>query len=186
MKKLLRLNLFVLLAAMLVSCARNAPESAQKILQPGDKFGSMSVEEHITDAKYASFGYYCSGYQWGEKVPGSKTSDCTIPRYPRIQVDIGWDAKDVATLEANWDAMTWELYIDGYQVNLDKFGQWSEIPSRAEYKNGRGWVIDLVDTPPGQHTLRLLWRSEKAIDDGFDIYAPGTYESNVNFTIQDK
>jgi len=185
MKRLLYLTLYVLFAAIIVSCAGAAPESAQKMLQPGDKIGSMTVEEHVTDITYADIGRYCS-YQWAENVPGSKNVDCKIPRYPRIQVDFGWEAKDVATLDVNWNAMTWELYIDGYQVNLDKFGQWSEIPSRAVYQNGRGWIIDMVDVPPGQHTLRLLWKSEIAINDGFETYPPGTYESIANFTVQDK
>ena len=43
--------------------------------------------------------------------------------------------------------MTWELHIDGHQINLNEFEQWSSGDQDAIY---RGWTIDLVNLSPGR------------------------------------
>ena len=178
MKKLIGLTFLVLLTAIFMSCARVAPK-------PGIKVGTMTVEEHATLRNYPDLRDYCGEYSPQAMTPGTQTIDCEVPLLPRIQTDFGWGAKDSTTLDSNWSAMTWELYLDGQQINLDEFEQWSRSGRTlaGNPAQGRGWTLDLVDLSPGEHILRLLWRSETPIDDGFDIYPPGTYESDVNFTV---
>ena len=168
MKKLVCLTLLVLFATVLASCAGATPQQ-------------VDVEEHDMNGRiYPDLRDYCGEYQRSEKEPGTATVDCEVPLLPRIQIGFGWGAKDLTLLQANWSAMTWELHIDDHQINLNEFGQWNSGDQEALY---RGWALDLVNLSPGKHTLRLLWKSETPIDDGFDIYAPGMYESIVNFTV---
>jgi hypothetical protein len=184
MKKLVCLALSVLFAIVLVSCAKATPELAKGMLKPGDKIGNMTVEEHAMSTKYPEIWDYCA-YQPEEKEPDTQTIDCDIPVISRMEIGFGWGAEDITILDSNWAAMAWELHIDGYQINLDEFGQWSENgrPDLGVCQSARGWILDLNNLSPGKHTLRYLWTSEISIDDGFDVYAPGTYEHIVNFTV---
>jgi hypothetical protein len=176
MNKRVGLTLFVLCAA-LVACGT----LTQKLVGPGDKIGDMIVQEHSANEQMIDIATYCSEYHYQGLEPGTQTSDCDVPMIPRLQIGSSWEAKDTSILESNWSAMEWELHVDGYQIDLNKFKLWPLNPM-----NMRGWAIDLVNLSPGKHTIRTLWRSEQPIDDGFNVYPPGTYESIVNFTVAEK
>jgi hypothetical protein len=188
MRKLVGLTLFALLAAIFVSCTRNMSDQAEGTPEPGINMGNITVEKHSPDPSIPDLAKYCSDYENFGKEAGTQTFECEVPLIPRLQIYFGWGAKDTTVLGSNWSAMTWELYIDEYQINLDEFEQWNESgPDFAGHLvNGRGWVIDLVNLSPGKHTLRVLWKSETPIDDGFDIYAPGKHENIVNLTVLEK
>jgi hypothetical protein len=184
MKYLVYLTLFVLVSAAFVSCVSATPELSDGMLKPGEKIGNMTLEEHSMSTKYPDIYDYCI-YQPEETQPGTQTTECNVPLIPRMQIDFGWSARDATILDSDWDAMAWELYIDGYQIDLAEFGQWSESGRPDLGVNGcaRGWILDLNNISPGKHTLRYLWTSETSIDDGFNVYAPGTYEHIMNFTV---
>lgn len=189
MKKLTNVFLILLIATMLVSCAGTTPASAVETPKPGVSIGGIRVEEYSPKGVSPDLTLYCGDYQTLEMEPGTHITDCEVPLLPRLHIDFGWGASDVATLEANWAAMTWELYIDGHQVDLDQFEPMNEVWANAvddKDVQARGWTLDLFNLSPGKHTLRLLWKSEVPIDDGFDVYAPGTYENIVNFTVGEK
>lgn len=181
MKKLHNLML-LLFAVLLMSCARATPEH-------GGKATKITVEEHAGGTTSPDLAEYCGGYQSMGLNPSVHTIDCEVPLLPRLQIEFGWGAKDTAILDSNWNTMTWELHIDGQQINLDVFTPWSETSSGivgSQTLEFRGWRLDLVNLSPGKHALRLLWRSETPIDDGFDVYPAGTYENIVNFTVLEK
>ncbi len=176
MKKIVYLTLVVLFAYMLVSCAGAAP----KLVEPGGKIGEMTVENHISTRFYPTIWNYCDIGAIRTK-PGTATTDCEIASgISGIAIVVGWGAKDETILESNLETMKWELHIDGHQISVDAFESspknWPDGPARE-------WVIDLVNLTPGKHTLRQLWKADVPVDDGFDIYAPGTYEDIVNFTV---
>jgi hypothetical protein len=187
MKKFVYLTLIMLFVIILGACTKATPELADRMLKPGDKIGNMTVEEHSMSTKYPDIYDFCT-YQPEETEPGIQTTDCNVPLISKMQIDFGWGAKDATMLDSNWDAMAWELYIDGYQIDLDEFGQWSERgrPDLGVNRYARGWILDLNKISPGKHTLRYLWTSEISIDDGFNVYIPGTYEHIVNFTVLEK
>jgi hypothetical protein len=187
MKKFGFLTFIMLLVIAVNSCARVTPEPVAEMLKPGDKIGAMTVEEHSMSTKYPDLWDYCA-YQPEGKQPGTQTIDCDVPPIPKMQFEFGWSAKDSTVLESNWNAMTWELQIDDLQIDLDEFSQWSDSgrPDLEVNQSARGWILDLNDPSPGKHTLWYLWTSEIPIDDGFDIYQPGTYQYIVNFTVVEK
>ena len=185
MKKLAGLTLFLVLLAGLVSCAgaRPTPARVEGMLNPGDKIGSMTVREHSRISLVRDLRMYCGEYFPAQKEASTTTIDCEVPSIPSVRIDFGWGAKDLTFLEANWSAMTWELHIDDEQINLQGFEEWAGTWGG---QTGRGWLIALEDLSRGKHTLRLLWTSEIPIDDGFNIYPPGTYETIVNFTVAEE
>ena len=176
MKKLPYLTLFVLSAYLLVSCAGIAP----KLVEPGGKIGDMTVENHVTKRIYPAIWIYCDpGVP--RTTPGTSTIDCEVPvGISGLAIEFGWEAQDETILESNLETIKWEMYIDGHQINVDAFE--SSLQNFSD-GTGRNWIIDLVNPAPGKHTLRLLWKTEERIDDGFGIYRPGTYEDIVNFTV---
>lgn len=157
------------------------------MLKPGDKIGKMTITEHAMDTRYPDIYDFCI-YPSDSMEPGSWTAECEIPLSPIIEFNLGWGAKDLATTDANWEAMAWEVYIDGHPVDLKAF---EKIDNRDRPDVGinvfaRGWVIDLKEISPGQHTVRYSWKSDIPIDDGWNVYAPGTYEYIANFTITEE
>ena len=52
------------------------------------------------------------------------TSDCDVPLVSGLDIGFGWMAKETK-FASNWDAMAWELYIDGYKLDLEGF-DWYE------------------------------------------------------------
>jgi hypothetical protein len=179
MKKLGFLTLFVLFAYILVSCAGTSPN----LVEPGGKIGDMTVENHISTRYYPHISTYCDPGPIRMK-PGTATTDCEIASgISGIAIVFGWGAKDETILESNLETFKWELHIDDHQISVDAF---ESSPKNWPTGPAREWVIDLVNLTPGKHTLRLLWKTDVPVDDGIDIYPPGTYEDIVNFTVPEE
>jgi len=173
-----RLILVVLFVSLSVSCAKATPETAETP-KPVYKIGDMTVEAHdMSGKRYPELGRYCD-YLKDQKKPGIQTVDCNVPLLPRMEIAFGWSAKNHTILESNWSAMSWELYIDGTAINLDDF-------ELRKGSTGQNWELDLINPTPGKHSLRLLWKSDVAIDDGNVNHPPGVYEYVANFTVAQK
>jgi len=167
-----------LVSFLVVSCSSSVDDEASMI-GPGDTIGAMTVEQGTNDTDYAWIWDFCEFIKEDPK-PGTKKVECTISPQPVLALGLGWGAEE-SRMESNWNAMTYELYIDDQRVDLEQF-EW-EGGDDPVYGLSRGWVIHLVDPSPGEHSFRYLWSAEEPIDDGFDVYAPGVYEHVVNFTI---
>jgi hypothetical protein len=185
MKKLVCLILVLLFAIVLVSCAKATPtpEVVEGMLNPGDKIGNMTVNEYSLFTATPNLRAHCGEYFVDETEAGTSTVDCAVPALSRLRFDIGWFAKDEDTLNSNWSAMAWALYIDDHPINLDQFHLRNV---RGGGQVGRSWTINLVDLSPGKHTIHLVWTSETPIDDGDTIYAPGMHEHIINLTVAEK
>ena len=186
MKKLIVIALSVVLAGIIASCAGVQPDSTQVALKPRDKIEDMTlvISSNYPSEPLWSIGSLC--LLEGLTEPGSRTMDCKIAELPWIYFDIGWYA-DATLLASNWDAMEWEMYIDGHEIDLESFG-WFERESAVGGENTkeRIWLVTLTNPSPGEHSMRFIWTSTTAIDDGFNIYRPGTYEHVLNFTVIDQ
>ena len=177
---------FLFFASILISCTLSTQEEAGegKSIKPGDKVGEMTVEQSST-VPYSQIWQFCD-YMPDEHEPFTFTSDCEVPLVSGLDIEFGWMAKETK-IESNWNAMTWKLSIDGHQVALEDF-DWQEMDftQHGEDNKQRWWTITLKNLTPGKHTLRRSWTSDLAVDDGFNIYQPGTYEHLVNFTVLEK
>jgi hypothetical protein len=184
--KSLRLFTFVLLfIVVLAACGIAVPEPVKKSIKPGDRVGEMTIEQGIPTLPYPYLWNFCE-YMPDKHEPTKSTTDCDIPQMSGLAIVFGWLAKETS-FAPNIEAMTWELFIDGYQVDLAEF-EWYDFdyPGHGEGNKERRWIVDLKQLSPGKHTLLLAWRSKVAVDDGFNVYQPGTYEHVVNFNVLEK
>jgi pimeloyl-ACP methyl ester carboxylesterase len=177
---------YALIASTLISCSisKQILGGTDQLIKPGDKVGEMTVEQS-TEIPYQNIWWFCESWP-DEPEPFSFTTDCEVPLVSSLDISNGWLAKE-SKIESNWGAMTWEWYLDGYQIDLESF-EWFEYEYTAKGENtkSRNWWVTLQNLSPGEHTLRQLWTSDIAIDDGWETYQSGTYEQVVNFTVMEK
>ena len=179
MKKFAYFLTYVFIASTLMACGISG--QTDKLIKPGDKIGKMTVEQGYTGSS-RNIWLFCE-FMPDEYEPFSFTNECDIPSHmSNLNINFGWLATE-ENFASNWDAMTWELYIDDYQIDLKAF-ECIEGTDRENTKY-RDWFITLKNLTPGVHTLRLSWTSETAVDDGFNIYQPGTYEQVTIFTVSE-
>ena len=188
MKRLVYLFLLLLISFSLFSCAQPAqtPPTSVEMIGPGDRIGDMSVEKGIMFpfSFYPLIWQYCE-YLLSDTEPVSHRSDCTVPNVPGLAISTGWAAEDTL-FESSWDALSTELYLDGYQLDLDEFG-WEDrdAPEMGSNVKGRFIVIYLENLTPGQHTFREITTMENPVDAGFAVFQAGIYDQVVNFTVAD-
>jgi len=183
-KKFIYLALITLLIMGLGACAKNKPESVKGVIKPGDKIGGMTVEQS-TEIPYPNIWWFCE-FGPDELEPFTYSTDCEVPLVSSLDIGFGWLAKE-SKIASNWEVMTWELYIDGYKIDLESF-EWfeNEFVAKGEDTKSHDWMITLKNFSPGKHTFRYSWKSDVLVDDGWNIYQPGTYETIVNFTVLEK
>lgn len=177
----------VLITGTLIACGLTGQilGDADEMLKPGDRIGEMTIEQGHMTLPYPHLYYFCEAMP-DEHQPFTFTSNCDVPLITGLALNLGWTAKE-SKLAANWDAIDWVLYIDDHPVDLGAFDfEELDFIAHGEDNKSRTWYIDLKNLSPGDHTLRKSWTSKTEIDDGFDIYQPGTYEHVVNFTVLEK
>jgi len=159
-------------------------------LQPGDSIGEMSLRAGGSEGPPI----------WAFCVPaflnpGVTTTECTVPPLPELAIGHGFYTADEALRDASWEAMTWELYLDGQQVDLDAFGtedgdlplapgQLGYDPNQDVIAKLRGWDVVLVNPTAGAHILRSVLHLSQQMDNGFHVMDAGMYELVVNFTVE--
>ena len=184
MKKLFSLTLSALFVICLGACEMADSEPVKGVIKPGNKIGEMAVEQS-TEVPHQNIWQFCD--TGPEKLePFSYTTDCEVPLMSGLDIDFGWMARE-SKFSSNWDAITWEAYIDGHQIDLDEF-DWVEehFIAKVDGTEQRYWSITLKSLSPGKHTFRYLSILDNLVDDGWNVYKPGTYVRVVNFTVLEK
>lgn len=178
MKSFSRLTLIVFTAIVLASCGPS------DMLWPSDRIGPMWVNRY-GHSNSQSIWEYCNDRM--TDAPGVQTTDCTVPWVDELFIGYGIRGEDKTQRDALWAARTWELFIDGYAVDLPAFNIAdfeSELDGTLyEY---RVWRIRLRNIPAGEHTLRYVMHVDQKIQSDPEAQSPGTYELIVNFTFEDK
>ena len=178
MKRLYRLTFILLVAILLASCG------PADMIWPSDRIGPMRVNRY-GHSNSQPIWEYCDNQMTHE--PGTRTVNCTVPWTDELFIGTGIHAEDEAQRNALWEARTWELYIDGYAVDLPAFNI-ADFDSELEdqtYKY-RVWRIRLRKIPPGEHALRYVMHVEQEVQNDPEAYIPGVYELIVNFTFEEK
>jgi len=158
-------------------------------VKPGDSMGEMVVK--TGGAQIVPLWAFCSP---AFLKPGVTTTECTVPPLPELAIGHGWFSADEARRDSNWQAMTWELYLDGRQVDLPAFGTFdADLPQKGLPGHAadeevitklRSWDVVLVNPTAGAHILRSVLHASQEVDDGFHKTPAGTYELVVNFTVE--
>ena len=89
--------------------------------------------------------------------------------------------------DALWAARTWELYIDGNDVDLSAFNV-ADFDAELEGKTWqyRFWRIRLRAIPEGLHTIHYVMHVNQEVEDDPEAQSMGAYELVVNFTFEGK
>ena len=151
-----------------------APTAAPARLGPGDKIGDMALDS--SPSLNPVLWEYCP-MAWSDR-PGGEPAVCTMPWQPEVEIWQAWGAKDQALLDAGWEALAWEIYVDGQALDLEAFGTW-DFDWAAEDGTPvriRAWDLKLVNPTPGKHTLHYILRTTREVNDGFAVQPPGTTE----------
>lgn len=161
---------------------------ADSPVKPGDAIGEMVVT--TGGSEIVSIWAFCVPAFLN---PGVTTTECNIPAFPELAIGHGWWTADEALRDASWEAMTWELYLDDQQVDLDAFGTFdADLPqtglpghdaNEEVITKLRSWDVVLEQPTPGAHTLHSVLHLAQTVDDGFHVTEAGTYELVVNFTV---
>jgi hypothetical protein len=157
--------------------------------QPGDSIGGMSLK--TGGSEIVPIWAFCAPAFLN---PGVTTTECNVPPLPELAIGHGWFSADEALRDSNWQAMTWELYLDGQQVDLNAFGTYDadmpqtglpgHDPNEEVITKLRSWDVVLGSATAGAHTLRSVLHVSQQVDDGFHVTEAGTYELVVNFTVE--
>jgi hypothetical protein len=152
------------------------------MIWPSEKIGQMRVNRYgHTNAQ--TIWEFCDDRV--TDTPGVLTVDCTVPWVSELFIGIGVRGKDKAQRDALWDARTWELYIDGYAVDLPAFNVADfDIELDGTKYEYRVWRIRLRNIPEGKHTLHYVIHVNQQIENDPYSQIPGTYELVVNFTVE--
>lgn len=158
------------LAACVLSLAATAVGSANPLrdsaIVPGTHVNGMRVVIGRPGGADATiFGTVCDPVV----RPGRRVRVCgRLPSLRRIFVGYGISAPEQEIVR-EWKALVWEMWIDGQQVSLRRFGhadRWLPTPDPgvAQSTVWREWSITLVGAE-GRHSIRYRIRGRPGITD---------------------
>jgi alpha-amylase len=150
------------------------PTATSVLLGPGDEIGEMAVDK--SPSQNPILWDYCP-MAWSDR-PGGEPVVCTMPWQPEVEIWGAWGAKDQALLDAGWEALAWETYVDGQALDLEAFGTW-DFDWAAEDGTPvriRAWDLKLVNPTPGKHTLHYILRTTREVNNGLALLPPSTTE----------
>jgi hypothetical protein len=208
MKRLVHLAVIILLGGILTACYSPAqsspaptpshpkpsptplptptPFTVKGVIHPGDTIGDMTITNE--ESKHFFWFYDLCNFNWSFVEPFSQTVECTVPELAAVGIGAFWGAQTVK-FSASWEPITWELYVDDFQVALDEFG-YTDVsyydPSAGFDVTFRGWNVLLRDLAAGRHNLRFSWATTHPVDDGWNTYPPGKYEYIADLTVTEK
>jgi hypothetical protein len=164
MKMLRVLFILSLFACLLIACEGTVEPEEVPPLEPGDALGEMVIV--TASSPFPHITKFC------EDEALSK-GDCKLPAdLGHVWILNGWEADTAEALEAAWAESSWELVVDGRQVDLPAFGQyWAD----DEDPTSRAWNVALRHPTKGEHIVK--WTYDIAGEHTEDVW---------NFTVTDE
>ena len=158
--------LIVMLLLSLNSCkdqSRDVPHT----LQEGDNLIGMVVTTGIADAP--PLESYC---YFDPDEDGMDTVDCQVPLLTKLGIGHMIGVPRGALQELDWSKVSWEVYLDGYLLDLDSFGEYTYAepvlrtapsPVREVFEKRKTWDIVLVNPTFGLHTLTCTAKAQAVV-----------------------
>jgi len=148
MKKILYLITIMLFAFILGACAKATPQPADEMINPGDMIGDFLITTSNDEGVFYTTNVHCPFDQ------ATMTETCEIPVGTKVNSALGvyGDNYSGENLEVYWLDQTYEMTIDGHQVNLQAFG-FIDITNPYVGKM-RLWNVVIVTDKPGKITIQ--------------------------------
>ena len=167
-----------LVAAVLVFCSacNGTKDLAENLIKPDDQLGGMLVT--TGEGRETTIFDYCDPFTEG---PGVYVRDCSVPPIPNLKIGWGWLADTEDMLDSIWKTFSWEMTLDGRQIDLSAFG----TRDRSLILGGRSvilreWNVVLDKATLGEHTLHYTVRQSHSGAE--DTVIDMTY----NFTVAER
>jgi hypothetical protein len=172
MKKIACLSLVVLLAVILGACAQAAPQTAEDMINPGDKIGDFL----ITTGGEGNVNYWDQDCVKQENQGEEDVYSCKAIVGTNINLTTGLYDGTVSSVPAtatpklleDWSAFNYALFIEGRPVNLPAFG-YIDVHHPVQGVI-RFWNVVIVTDRPGEINIR-----ESGVADGDPLKAATTY-----------
>ncbi len=142
--------------------ANATPTTPALIIRPDDP---------PTDSNVVNLANVATG-SWDTSKPGTFTYQARFPVDQPAMISFGWCAKDATALEANWAAFTLNFVLDGRDIDLAQLARRDRQEGSASC---RAWTGVIENLPPGPHSFVRRQHLARAINDGYDNFAPGDY-----------
>jgi hypothetical protein len=149
----------------------------KSMLKPGDQIDGMILATGAADAP--PLWAFCSP---APENDGGITLSCQVPPLPKLAIGHTFGVANQALQALDWSAINWELYLDGYPLDVEAFGVHNYVmpdlapgpsPIREIFRQMKTWDVVLTNPTPGIHILRGT------------AYTEGdTYTWVVNFTFE--
>ena len=162
---ILRIFTILGLLSVLASC-RQIP-TAPRTLEKGDKLNGMVLTSGTVDAP--PLEAFCI-FDIDEEV--TTTIDCQVPPLPKLAIGHMIGVTGRAFQELDWSQIDWQVYLDGYQLDLDTFDEQSYVepeitsspsPIREVFRQRKTWDIVLVNPTFGLHTLLCTAKTKSVV-----------------------
>jgi hypothetical protein len=147
------------------------PEPSEITIEPLDP-GSIPL---------GVYGIYdlIPGYQ-GQTEPGVNIWQTSFAYDQALVIFTGWCTIDEATLDQNFEHISYLLEIDGTSVPTEDL-YWEDAPGndgicRSFYGVVQAW-------PVGEHVIVLTMRFEEDLNDGWGDYSAGDYVDRFELTV---
>ena len=155
-------------AAVALTAGATAAVGGDAAIEPGKRVNGMLVVQGVKrEADAWLFDTICDPVVLRT---GRRTRTCgQLPPVRRLFVGHGTFARNSEQLDAAWRATRWELWIDGRQVSLRRFGYADRrllgfAPAGGRDVVLREWAIILVGAQ-GRHSIRYRTRSNGGVSD---------------------
>lgn len=161
------LNFMVIVMVVLTtgSCRKQAP-AAPRVLKAGDSLNGMLLTTGVSHAP--PLEVFCE-FEEDEEL---SDINCQVPPLEKLAIGHLVGATGRALQELDWSKLDWQVYLDGYRLDLDTFGEYSTAepvvlsapsPIREAVQQRKTWDVVLVNPTFGLHTLDCMVKANSLV-----------------------
>ena len=148
-------SVFVLLVVSAVLLTAGFRSSSAPI-RPGGKLGTMTLVRGAEPTADDELWRFCKP---ALPKPGVYRRTCFVPRVERLFIGYGDWERTRKAVDSVWKELTWNLSLDGRQVDLPRFGTSYRTLYYFPAAGGknvvlREWSVIVVGATPGKHVIR--------------------------------
>ncbi len=117
----------------------------------------------------------------GSTTPAVSNWQVQVSASQPAVIFVGWCTKDQATLDQNYQHLTWIVEVDGKTLPTSSFYVDNAVDPQQGYC--RSFAAEIAAWTGGQHTIKTTMRLDQQINDGWSDYAAGDYVDIYAITV---
>ena len=150
----------------------SVPGQKVPAVTPGASNGPLGIEPFDpSTSNYPSLADLAPNWTDATK-PGTQNLSITVPSRQPVTIMLGWCTTTSATLQENYQHITWSLTVDYQPVDVQKLFVWNDQESDRVCKTYVGLVRQWTGS---QHKIITTMTVHQKINDGWNDYVQGDY-----------